>query len=349
MVNIFVYGTLRPDQSGYEWVLKQKDLEIKQSLGYLLDFGLYELEGLPLISPSPGSKVHGFVLELTSTLTPDAVILSLFDEYEGIKNPSEGGSSLTAYKRESVHIEVDEKRINAHAYVAKTYEVRDQKIDISSIARSIPSGTWQMYEDPVFRNHLPSVLNHQRELEAEKTTIDKELDDRIRSEKIQLDFPQNELSNLFVRFLGNYLVLFTIFERYLKYSEPYKTTSGMIYELDHDLDLSSLRQSASKSGHGTEINELEVFGVTKFGIRSTSLRKLPFRFCNVVRNNAMHQSKNFTIRNLDLVISAANTLQYALPRLIIGEGRTKAAHTIEQSKIQTDLLQHWKSKGLVLN
>ena len=46
MVNIFVYGTLRPDQSGYEWVLKQKTLEIKQSLGCLSDFGLYELEGL---------------------------------------------------------------------------------------------------------------------------------------------------------------------------------------------------------------------------------------------------------------------------------------------------------------
>ena len=74
MVNIFVYGTLRPDQSGYEWVLKQKTLEIKQSLGCLLDFGLYELEGLPLISPSPGSKVHGFVLELTSTLTSDEMI-----------------------------------------------------------------------------------------------------------------------------------------------------------------------------------------------------------------------------------------------------------------------------------
>lgn len=206
-----------------------------------------------------------------------------------------------------------------------------------------------MNEDPVFRDHLPSVLNHQRELEAEKMTIDKELDDRIRSEKIQHDFPQTKLSNLFVRFLGNYLVLFTIFERYLKYSEPYKTTSGMIYELEHDSDLSSLRQSASKSGHGTEINELQVFGVTKAGIRSTSLRKSPFYFCNVVRNNAMHQSKNFTIRNLDLVISAANTLQYALPRLIIGEGRTNAVLTLEQSKIQTELLRHWKSKGLVLN
>ena len=93
MVNIFVYGTLKPDQPGYEWVLKQKPtktLEITQSLGCLLDFGLYELEGLPLISPSPGSKVHGYVLELTSTLTSDATILSLFDEYEGIKMLDEG-------------------------------------------------------------------------------------------------------------------------------------------------------------------------------------------------------------------------------------------------------------------
>ena len=123
----------------------------------------------------------------------------------------------------------------------------------------------------------------------------------------------------------------------------------MIYELDHDLDLSSLRESASKSGHGTEINILQVSGVTKQGIRSTSLRNKPFFFCYVVRNNAMHQSKDFTIRNLDLVISATNTLQYALPRLIIGEGKTKAAHTIEQSKIQIDLRRHWKSKGLVLD
>ena len=349
MVNIFVYGTLRPDQSGYEWVLKQKTLEIKQSLGYLLDFGLYELEGLPLISPSPGSKVHGYVLELTSTLTSDEMILSQFDEYEGIKNPPTGKPPPTAYKRQLVCIEVGEKRINAHAYVAKKYEVRDQKLDISSVARLISSGTWQMNEDPVFRDHLPSVLNHQRELEAEKAKIDKGLEDRRRLEKTQHDFPQTELSNLFVRFLGNYLVLFTIFERYLKYSEPYKTTFGMIKELERDLNLSSLRQSASKSGHGTEINELKVFGVTGKGIRSRSLRETPFYFCNVIRNNAMHQSKMFTIRNLDLVISATNTLQYALPRLIIGEGRTKAAHTIEQSKIQTDLRRHWKSKGLVLN
>lgn len=349
MVNIFVYGTLRPDQSGYEWVLKQKTLEIKQSLGCLLDFGLYELEGLPLISPSPGSKVHGFVLELTSTLTPDAVILSLFDEYEGIKIPPRGEPPPTAYKRQLVCIEVGEKRINAYAYVAKKYEYRDQKLDISSVARLISSGTWQMNEDPVFRDHLPSVLNHQRELEAEKAKIDKGLEDRRRLEKIQHDYEPTELSNLFVRFLGNYLVLFTIFERYLKYSEPYKSTAGMIDELERDLDLLSLRQSASKSGHGTEINELKVFGVTRKGIRSTSLRETPFYFCNVIRNNAMHQSKMFTIRNLDLVISATNTLQYALPRLIIGEGRTKAAHTPEKSKIQTDLLRHWKSKGLVLN
>lgn len=135
----------------------------------------------------------------------------------------------------------------------------------------------------------------------------------------------------------------------MKYSEPYRSTAGMIYELEHDLDLLSLRQSASKSGHGTEINELKVFGVTREGIRSTSLRETPFYFCNVIRNNAMHQSKMFTIRNLDLVISATNTLQYALPRLIIGEGKTKAAHTIEQSKTQTDLRRHWKSKGLVLD
>jgi len=349
MINIFVYGTLRPDQSGYEWVLKQKTLEIKQSLGCLLDFGLYELEGLPLISPSPGSKVHGYVLELTSTLTTDATILSLFDEYEGIKNTSRGAPSPTAYKRQLVCIEVGEERINAYAYVAKKYEDRDQKKDISSVARLISSGTWQMNEDPVFRDHLPSVLNYQRELEAEKAKIDKSLDDRRRSEKIQHNYEPTELSNLFLRFLGNYLVLFTIFERYLKYSEPYAKTSSMIKALEDDLDLSSLRQSASKSGHGIEINEFKVSGVTKNGIRSTSLRKSPFYFCNVVRNNAMHQSKMFTIWNLDLVISATNTLQYALPRLIMGEEKTKAAHTIEQSKIQTDLRRHWKSKGLVLD
>lgn len=349
MVNIFVYGTLRPDQSGYEWVLKHRDLEIRESSGFLSDFGLYEFEGLPLISPSPRSKVHGYVLELTSTLTPDETILSLFDEYEGIKNPSGAQPLPTAYKRQLVCIEVGEKRIDAYAYVAKKYEVRDQMIYIESVARPISSGTWQMNEDPVFRDHLPSVLNHQRELEAEKATIDKKLDDRRRSENIQRDFPQAELSNLFVRFLGNYLVLFTIFERYLKYSEPYKTTSGMIYALEHDSDLRSLRQSASRSGQGTETNELKVFGVTKDGIRPTSLQNNPFYFCNVVRNNSMHQSKSFTIRNLDLVISATNTLQYALPRLIIGEGRANAAHTPERSKVQKDLLQHWKSKGLDLN
>ncbi len=349
MVKIFVYGTLRPDQSGYEWVLKQKTLKIEQSLGCLMNFGLYELEGLPLISPSPGSKVHGYVLELTSTVTSDATILSLFDEYEGIKIPPRGEPPPTAYKRQLVCIEVGEKRINAYAYVAKKYEVRDQKVDISSVARLISSGIWQMNEDPVFRDHLPSVLNHQRELEAEKAKIDKDLEDRRRLEKIQYDYEPTELSNLFVRFLGNYLVLFTIFERYLKYSEPYRSTSGMIYELEKDPDLLSLRQSASKSGHGTEINELKVFGVTKEGIRSTSLRKTPFYFCNVIRNNAMHQSKMFTIRNLDLVISATNTLQYALPRLIIGEGRAKVAQNSEKFNTQTDLLQYWKSKGLVLN
>lgn len=349
MVNIFVYGTLKPDQPGYEWVLKQKTLEIEQSLGCLSGFGLYELEGLPLISPSPGSEVHGYVLELTSTLTPDERILSLFDEYEGIKITSRGEPSPTAYKRQLVCIEVGEKKINAYAYVAKKYEDRDQKKDISSVARLISSGKWQMNEDPVFRDHLPSVLNHQRELEAEKAKIDKRLDDRRRSEKVQHDYEPTELSNLFLRFLGNYLVLFTIFERYLKYSEPYSPTSTMISGLEKDSALSSLRESASKSGHGIEINELQVSGVTKNGIRSTSLRKSPFYFCNVVRNNAMHQSKMFTMWNLDLVISATNTLQYALPRLIIGEGKTKAAHTIEQSKIQTDLRRHWKSKGLVLD
>lgn len=349
MVNIFVYGTLKPDQPGYEWVLKQKTLEIKQSLGCLSDFGLYELEGLPLISPSPGSKVHGYVLELMSTLTPDERIFSLFDEYEGIKNTFRGEPSPTAYKRQPVCIEVDEKRINAYAYVAKKYEVRDQNKDISLEARLIHSGIWQMNEDPVFRDHLPSVLNHQRELKAEKAKIDKGLDDRRRSEQIQHDYEPTELSNLFVRFLGNYLVLFTIFERFLKYSEPYSPTSRMISGLENDSALSSLRESASKSGHGIGNSVPQVFGVTKKGIRSTSLRNTPFYFCYVVRNNAMHQSKMFTFRNLDLVISATNTLQYALPRLIIGEEKTKAAHTIEQSKIQTDLRRHWKSKGLVLD
>lgn len=349
MVNIFVYGTLKPDQPGYMWVLKQNALEIKQSLGCLLDFGLYELEGLPLISPSPGSKVHGYVLELTSNLIPDAKILSLFDEYEGIKNSSGDRSSPTAYKRQPVHIEVGEKRINANAYVAKKYEVRDQKINISSVARPISSGTWQMNEDPVFRDHLPNVLTHQRELEAKKAIIDKKLNDRRRSEKTQLDYEPTDLSNLFVLFLGNYLVLFTIFERYLKYLEPYETTLKMIKKLENDSDLSSLRQSASKSGHGTETNELQVFGVTRRGIRPTSLRESPFYFCNVVRNNAMHQSKMFTIRNLDLVISATNTLRYALPHLIIREGRTRAADTPEQPKIQSDLLRHWESKGIILD
>lgn len=347
MVNIFVYGTLRPDQPGYEWVLKQKDLAIEQSWGCLEDFGLYELEGLPLISRRSNFKVYGCVLELTSTVITDERILSLFDGYEGITEPPR--SQPTAYKRESVCIEVGEKRIGAYAYVAKKYETRNQRMDISSVARLVDSGSWQMNEDPVFRDHLPNVLNHQCELEAEKATMDKSLDDRRRLEKIQYDFPLTELSNLFVRFLGNYLVLFTIFERFLKYSEPYATTSSMIQALESNPNLTALRQCASQCRNGIEIPELQVFGVTKDGIRSTSSRINPFYFCNVVRNNAMHQSKMFTVRNLDLVISATNTLQYALPRLIIDGGKTKAERSSEQLKNQTDLLRYWKSKGLVLN
>ena len=304
MVKIFVYGTLRPDQPGYWWFVGHSpQIEfLGNSLATLSGYSLFESEGRPFISKN-GDSVYGFLLiaRAKDGITDENVIQQ-FDDYEGI----DGSDDFSFYERKELDVFVSEKTVSAWCYVLKD----ENNFQTRNGANYIPGGTWGVDSDVVIRDHLVATLIWRdeiiREIESVGPRVNHSTDGRW----------SPELSRTLVILQGNFLVLFSIFERILRNLNPSMKLNDLLEQIEVEPKFQSIKRKAAAAGSQVKPDHDGVYFFSAKGRSYISLKKFPFKFANKVRNNSIHNSKTPEIRNLNLLLAASAIVATALPELV---------------------------------
>ena len=126
MTTLFVYGTLKPGYSNYEWLLADKDIKHTPAWTH---GKLYDLGAFPAMTKGDG-MVYGDLLKFD-----DPEILERIDILEGYKTDAFWGMNFYDRVEVTVHTE------NSESVVAWTYVLSESEI-LKMEGVLILSGNW---------------------------------------------------------------------------------------------------------------------------------------------------------------------------------------------------------------
>lgn len=321
-MNLFVYGTLRPDHPGSKFF---KELDFAQTWSFekahLQGYELRNWDGLPIAIESfnPSSRIHGFLIQfggLNSERTSE--LEKLLDAYE-----IGTGDFSRQLERRTVEVWAESTKVCANAYLLHR-KLKDVVGAHVRESEKIESGEWTMAQDRLLRNVLPRLAKNLNQTIASWNSTDSE--------------------ERFVSLMGTYLVLYSCLERFglflfgpRKFKRKDRESLQQLLKTEYFGGRNGKQVTTGwfdvLHSNATEVLDSDTMTPHVVG-------REPPMFWAAVRNNSAHQGKTSNPETDFLVLLAASTLADFL---------TGAMMNLAEGEISAHLARSWSAAGYLFS